>query len=564
MQLQETQAELETSLLVTKSNLTLALSNTEMLEEALKRADSMKGKDIGWRRWSDREGLLKRSQVAAFSLPLDASTPTTRISEDGSEVSTSHTQQGKCERANSEADRPVPRRSQSEIPSPIPPSSLPLTSTVTAPPSRTPTPTPPPAGDGGFFARLRFGKASASSSNILESSAPSVATSKTAAASLPALAASLEGVFAAPGSTADTRDTLLAAEKKRTAELEHQLENERKAKAEVIAEKTGIETELETLSTALFEEANKMVAAERIKRAEVEEELKIARDEKEALRSALRIIESENKAARSTASELLPDPRGVPSKSPVSSSSQTSTPTRGAAKVSTDSLDSRLSTAAVSVYPTDASPTREVRALLEQDKDAVAGVLPAKAPSHTGDSKETSPVPPSPLQLTSSPPTISATLPSADPEINLDGDKLKTTTATKPAENETASQNKTLFLTPSPSSPVTPSRSKLSVPPSPSLSSPSRYSPSNSSPSPIFQRDPSSGVIASPLSLSSRVAAARQAFETSASDRTVRKVKPRKGSPPPPMKIPGHVPRLPTPKPARSAGTPSAKEGEKT
>jgi hypothetical protein len=362
----------------------------------------------------------------------------------------------------------------------------------------------------------------------------------------------------APGSS-DPRDALLALEKNRTTELEQLLQSERKAKADVIAEKTGIETELETLSTALFEEANKMVVVERIKRAEVEEELKIANDEKEALRSALRLIESENKAGRSTTSGSLPDPRDVSSQSPLSSSSQTSTPTRGTSKVSTDSLDSRLSMAAVAVDPIDPSPKMEVPALLEQDTAAgIFYALPVKTPSRTDNHKKTSPVPPFPLQLTSSPPTISATLPGLDAEIKLEGDELETTASTKSAENEMAPQIKTTLPTPSPSSPITPSRSKLSIPSSPS---PSRYSPSNSSPS-IFQRDPTSGVVVSRVPLSSRVAAARQAFETGANDGTLRKIKARKGSPPPPMKIPGHVPRLPTPKPARNSSTASAKDGE--
>jgi hypothetical protein len=43
-----------------------------------------------------------------------------------------------------------------------------------------------------------------------------------------------------------------------------------------------------------------MVATERIKRAETEEELKELRQEKEALRSALRLIEGENFTLRSS------------------------------------------------------------------------------------------------------------------------------------------------------------------------------------------------------------------------------------------------------------------------
>ncbi|KAG5735668.1 hypothetical protein E4T56_gene19, partial [Termitomyces sp. T112] len=53
----------------------------------------------------------------------------------------------------------------------------------------------------------------------------------------------------------------------------------------------ALEAELESLSQALFEEANNMVATERIRLADIEEELREAKLEKEALRSALRLLE---------------------------------------------------------------------------------------------------------------------------------------------------------------------------------------------------------------------------------------------------------------------------------
>jgi hypothetical protein len=58
-----------------------------------------------------------------------------------------------------------------------------------------------------------------------------------------------------------------------------------------------------------------MVAEERMKRAESEEELKEAHLEKEALRSALKLIERENRALRSSSiqghlhAEDIPSPR---------------------------------------------------------------------------------------------------------------------------------------------------------------------------------------------------------------------------------------------------------------
>jgi len=60
--------------------------------------------------------------------------------------------------------------------------------------------------------------------------------------------------------------------------------------AELKKGKVDMEAELENLSQALFEEANKMVADERRKRAEVEENLKEVREEREALRETIKVL----------------------------------------------------------------------------------------------------------------------------------------------------------------------------------------------------------------------------------------------------------------------------------
>ncbi|KAK8865801.1 hypothetical protein IAR55_000948 [Kwoniella newhampshirensis] len=54
--------------------------------------------------------------------------------------------------------------------------------------------------------------------------------------------------------------------------------------------KVEMEAELENLSQALFEEANKMVADERRKRAEAEENLKEVKEEREALRQTIKVL----------------------------------------------------------------------------------------------------------------------------------------------------------------------------------------------------------------------------------------------------------------------------------
>jgi len=54
--------------------------------------------------------------------------------------------------------------------------------------------------------------------------------------------------------------------------------------------KKAIEAELEGLSQALFEEANKMVSEERRRRAELEESLREVKDEREALRQTVKVL----------------------------------------------------------------------------------------------------------------------------------------------------------------------------------------------------------------------------------------------------------------------------------
>jgi hypothetical protein len=60
--------------------------------------------------------------------------------------------------------------------------------------------------------------------------------------------------------------------------------------------KIEMEAELETLSQALFEEANKMVADERRKRLESEEQLKEVREEKEVLKETIKVLGGKDKA----------------------------------------------------------------------------------------------------------------------------------------------------------------------------------------------------------------------------------------------------------------------------
>ncbi|KAH7923165.1 hypothetical protein BV22DRAFT_606119 [Leucogyrophana mollusca] len=235
----KSQTELETSLNLAKSNLQLVISNNEMLEEALKREGPGSAKDVGWRRWSAREVQhMERTSEEDRPKSLDYGA----LNEQGvpSQPSTAAVVNG--------TKPPCPPSS------PSPPAPVPLT-----------------ASEGRFF-KFRFNSGSKSPAIPLHAS-------HLTSPSLPTLVSSVR--------------------EKELEELQEQLERERKARKTAADEKIALEAELESLSQALFEEANKMVATERIKRAETEEELQEVRLEKDALREALRLIETENGRLRS-------------------------------------------------------------------------------------------------------------------------------------------------------------------------------------------------------------------------------------------------------------------------
>ncbi|KAI6131604.1 hypothetical protein EDD16DRAFT_1537505 [Pisolithus croceorrhizus] len=234
----KTQSELETQLNLAKSNLQLVISNNEMLEEALRRETPCSAKDVGWRRWSAREVQNLQNTVEDRPKSLDYG-------------------------ALNESGRPS-----------IPPSATTLSVNGAHQPADIPDtsglqPRTPLTSQESRFFRFMLGSGLKS---------PPVASHLTSP-SLPSL-------------ISDTRERELR-------DLQSKYECERQAHQTIAAEKAALEAELESLSQALFEEANKMVAAERIRRAETEEELQEARREKDALREALRVVEGENGQLRS-------------------------------------------------------------------------------------------------------------------------------------------------------------------------------------------------------------------------------------------------------------------------
>jgi hypothetical protein len=261
------------------------ISNNEMLEEALKRDPSLHARDVGWRRSSARESDSRRTSEERPSsvppAPSSAFVDATPALDNASGT-------------NSPAVPPTPLSTNNEERRFF---KFRFTSSPN-PNARPATPNGTGTGvGGGIYHHLN---------------SPSLP-------SLPPL-----------------------AHAKEVEELNEQLRKERAAKKKVEDEKAALEAELESLSQALFEEvrfplfipssflllnlcysqANKMVATERIKRAETEDELKEAFLEKEALRSALRLLEDQHSSETSSPMPVFasPSPSFVPMSAPASHS----------------------------------------------------------------------------------------------------------------------------------------------------------------------------------------------------------------------------------------------------
>ncbi|KAF9066438.1 hypothetical protein BDP27DRAFT_1330517 [Rhodocollybia butyracea] len=278
-------ADLRIELDVTRSNLQMITANNEMLEDALKNLSSQRGTNprdvasVGWRR----------------------STPTSSTDLSHSENLSDNT----------------------------PPSSPPL-------PASHP---PPPPQESRFF-KFRFNSSSISSTSsannsrpqtpIVGNESPTIGRHRTASASsvsvVPnddssaAIAAQLEDLrrnfdvlktqVTRDKVELETHKELLAAEKSKRTQEELRV-------TKVVKEKEALEAELESLSQALFEEANNMVATERRLRAksedqfrrqkeELQEELREAQAQREALQSALKIIENEMGILKTGEADSIP------------------------------------------------------------------------------------------------------------------------------------------------------------------------------------------------------------------------------------------------------------------
>ncbi|KZV98676.1 hypothetical protein EXIGLDRAFT_293426 [Exidia glandulosa HHB12029] len=261
------QAELETTLTLTKSNLQLAIANNEMLEDALRNRGT--SKDVGWRRSRPPGDPILEQAAGTGSPSLAAATP----------------------------------------------------------PSQPVSPNPPQQKDSRFLSRFRFGSSSSGSGSANGTASPkqtspvsplppahsqSIDDSYVQQSQPPALtngngnganhltSASLPSLPLDPTSPLPPSNAV-SPNPNQAAHARARLESAPSLRAELARERaarSALEAEIEALSAALFEEANKMVATERRARAEMQEELHTVKTQRDALKQALRVVESENGVLR--------------------------------------------------------------------------------------------------------------------------------------------------------------------------------------------------------------------------------------------------------------------------
>ncbi|KAI0661408.1 hypothetical protein C8Q70DRAFT_911586 [Cubamyces menziesii] len=357
------QADLQTELTLAKSNLQLALANNEMLEDALRR-DPGSSRDVGWRRMSAREQNLKAEAEAERRRSTD------------SLASTEH----------SSVSPTFPHHSPGPEPSPMP-----LRSAT--------VPSPAPTSENRFF-RFRFGNGASSSAShpssprLSGTQSPSLNGSHLTSASLPSLVSSKD-------------------HEKEMEELQQQLEKERKAHKEACEAKAALEAELESLSQALFEEANKMVATERRKLAETEEALREAREQGEALKNVLRLVERDNPRNSVSSEASRPSETALPVRSRHRATSSAvgikSLPASGAASPQSHPSSPALTSSELPSSASTVVPTPSPADVAEEEGDRTVIASSTSEPAHD-----------SPTSLESSEPALShATNPHPSPSPSL-------------------------------------------------------------------------------------------------------------------------------------------------
>jgi len=235
--------------------------------------------------------------------------------------------------------------------------------TPNQPANVSPTIQPPQAQEGRFF-KFRFGNTTpslSSGSPTLNGAHPSHLSS----ASLPSLTASKD---------------------EELAKLALELEKQKKECKIALEEKRKVEDELESLSQALFEEANKMVAHERMKVKDLEDELRERASEREAMKLAMKILEEENQRFRTV----------LTSASQVVRHAKATTPTLHPTPSSSRSHSRHSSKSSLSI---PGSPPMSPQYLPPSEPSPWAGTTthPEKTPTTTGFGKDEESVQPRPV-----------------------------------------------------------------------------------------------------------------------------------------------------------------------
>ena len=318
----------------------MAQANNEILEDALKR-DAVRAKNVGWGRQSTTGSVLDDDTRSAKSL---------------------------------EVERPVTPNQSVNI---------------------SPTIHPPLVQEGRFF-KFRFGNTTPTSSSGF-ATPNGVHPSHLSSASLPSLSSSKDEEI-----------------EKLTLELEKQ----KKECKTALEEKKKVEDELESLSQALFEEvcawlgrvrcallkgvvtqANRMVAEERMKVANLEDELRESASEHEALKLAMKILEEENQRFRSILTSASQVVRHV----------KTITPTRGPTPSPSRSHSRHSSKSSLSIpiaSPTPDSPRADPQYLTPAESSPWIGdtTSPGKTPIAADFAKDEETVEPRPVTRSLPPP----------------------------------------------------------------------------------------------------------------------------------------------------------------
>ena len=222
----QTTTDLETQLTMAESNLKLALANNEMLEDAL-RSGSL-SKDVGWRRSSRDTGSMQ-----SFPSPVPATaTAAATQSQHPASIDEGETQ-GVLDSPGSDPEN-----------------------------YRAPSPAPAPQNDSRFF-RFRFsssGRSTPTQPSTPTSPPPRASRSQRTShsvgghltsASLPSLVASPSPPPPLPAAPAPVPQPVANNE---LEELREQLSAEKRKSEKFAREKSELESEIENLSQALFEE----------------------------------------------------------------------------------------------------------------------------------------------------------------------------------------------------------------------------------------------------------------------------------------------------------------------